>query len=69
MNLIIILLCVLVFCLLMRGSDERRNSRRHGRNGPSRGDEQIERMKSRITVLEEILLDRDRQLRNKFRGL
>jgi len=67
MNLWIILAIVAVICLLNRGPSERDNTRRRSRKPET--DEQFERLKSRVTVLEEILLDRDRRLRDDFRGL
>ena len=63
MQFLIILLCIAVFCLWMRGSDEDRNHRFMMKRSKHDQD-QIERLKSRIMVLEEILLDRDRKLRD-----
>lgn len=68
MQLFIIMFLVLWTYQFLRGPSE-------ARTGPdddlfnSRQNDQIENLKARMTVLEEILLDRDRQLRNKFRGL
>jgi len=68
MQLIIILLCIAIFVLWMRDSDEGRKYRAMLKK-TGQDQEQIERLKSRVTVLEEILLDRDRRLRDGFRGL
>jgi len=68
MQLIIILLCIAIFVLWMRDGDEGRKYRAVLKKS-GQDQEQIERLKSRVTVLEEILLDRDRRLRDGFRGL
>ena len=68
MQLMIILLCIAIFVLWMRDEDEGRKHRAMFKKS-GQDQEQIERLKSRVTVLEEILLDRDRRLRDGFRGL
>lgn len=65
MQLIIILLCITVFSLWMRGSSDDRKYRFMLKKS-GRDQEQIDRLKSRVTVLERILLDRDRQFRDGF---
>ncbi|MEM9668424.1 MAG: hypothetical protein AAF950_05820 [Pseudomonadota bacterium] len=75
MNLWIILAIVAVICLLNRGPREERRSPRHRRRRNSKyeshydTDERFDRLNARITTLEEILLDRERRLRDQFRGL
>ncbi len=70
MNLWIILAIVAVICLLNRAPSR---AGRRGRGEPSRRrdvrDDQIDRLKARVATLEEILLDRDRRLRDDFRGI
>lgn len=72
MNLWIILAIVAVICLLNRGPREDRKPRRHRRHSDTyahQKDADIDRLSARVSTLEEILLDRDRQLRDRFRGL
>lgn len=70
MNLWIILAIVAVICLMNRGSSraERHEPRDKYRRRDAR-DDQIDRLKARVATLEEILLDRDRRLRDDFRGI
>lgn len=69
MNLVMIgLIAFAIFCLMSRGDKHRdTTSRQQARH--RKETEQIERLKSRVAVLEEVLLDRDRRLRDGFRGL
>ncbi|MEM7664001.1 MAG: hypothetical protein AAF292_17295 [Pseudomonadota bacterium] len=72
MNLWIILAIVAVICLLNRGPRHERRSRCRRTNSHDRAqpkDAEIDRLNARVTTLEEILLDRDRRLRDQFRGL
>lgn len=68
MQYIIILLSVAVFVLWMRDEGEGRKYRAMLKNS-GKDQDQIAHLTSRVTVLEEILLDRDRRLRDGFRGL
>ena len=65
MQLIIIILCVAVFCLWMRGDDEDHKKYVLKKNS-AQDREQIERLKDRVSTLENIILDRDRGLRGGF---
>lgn len=68
MNLIIIgLIAFAIYCATNRDRKPEETLRQHART--RRDTEQMERLKARVAVLEEILLDRDRQLRDGFRGL
>lgn len=69
MNLVMIgLIAFTIFCLMSRGERQRDTS--GAKMARTRKEtEQIERLKARVAVLEEILLDRDRRLRDGFRGL
>lgn len=69
MNLVIIGLIAFAIYLATSKSDKRHDHRRRDTARTRRDTEQIERLKARVSVLEEILLDRDRQLRDGFRGL
>ncbi len=65
MQLIIILLCVTVFCLWMRGDGDdykKQNLKRES----AQDREQIERLKDRVSTLENIILDRERGFRGGF---
>lgn len=68
MQLFLILLCIAVFCLWNSQSDDDRE-RDMMKKRSRRDTDQIERLKARVNVLEEILLDRDRQLRDRFGGI
>ncbi|MEL7129201.1 MAG: hypothetical protein AAGK23_06610 [Pseudomonadota bacterium] len=69
MNWLAVLAVVTIICLLNRGSCDRRYSPRNKGDMPRQRDDQIDRLHARISVLEEILLDRERRLRDDFRGL
>lgn len=72
MNLWIILAIVAVICLLNRGPRHQRSPRsrrRHSPERPAEKDRDLEQLSARVSTLEEILLDRDRRLRDQFRGL
>ena len=69
MNLVIIGLIAFAIYLATNKGDKRDDHRRREASKTRRETEQIERLKARVSVLEEILLDRDRQLRDGFRGL
>lgn len=58
-----ILVLLLVFWLWMRRPEERDTARRDGSN---ERDRQIDALTRRVSTLEAILLDRDRQLRDRF---
>ncbi len=67
MNLIVIAIIVLVIFLISR---EPKSDRRRGRHSPPPQDmRRIDELSHRVGVLEEILLDRERRLRDKFRDL
>lgn len=63
MQALIILFCVTIFCLIMRGD---RDAGRQTKNfkPPHRDNDQIDRLKARVSVLEDILLDRERKFRD-----
>jgi len=63
MQLLIIVLCITVFYLWMRG-DTQEPRRRSTAQTSRRDQEQIERLKARVATLESILLDRDRKFRD-----
>lgn len=69
MQILIIILCVIILVQWVRGEDVGRRRRWSAHKSSRRDKEQIERLKSRVAVLEQILLDRDRQLRDGFKGL
>lgn len=65
MQFLIILLCVAVFCLWMRGDSE--DVHIHEMRKTSAQDhDQIERLKDRVSTLENILLDRERRFRDNL---
>ena len=65
MQLIIIILCVAVFSLWMRGDGE--DHKKYVLKRKSAQDrEQIERLKDRVSTLENIILDRDRGFHGGF---
>ena len=63
MQILIILFCMTVFCLIMRAEKTNRHSGQTSAH-PHRDQDQIDRLKARISVLEDILLDRDRKFRD-----
>lgn len=68
MNLIVIAIIVLIIVMISREpSSERKHGRR--RDGPGPEARRIDELSHRIGVLEEILLDRERRLRDKFGDL
>lgn len=60
MQLLVIVLFLTVFFLMMRGDDGRRDAGQHQNDQArsSREQDQIELLKSRVSALESILLDR-----------
>lgn len=67
MQILTILAIMGVFWLCMQRDDARdtRSERNHSRDR----DNELKALKNRVTTLESILLDRDRQLRNRFGDL
>ena len=62
MQLLIILLCVAVSCLWLRGGDD--DYKQHKREKRSAHDHaQLIRLQERVSALEAILLDREQKLR------
>jgi len=66
MHLLLIILFLTVFFLLMRGDDVGRDASRHksSRLDASREQDQIDLLKSRVSALESILLDRGGKFRD-----
>ncbi len=69
MSWLLIILIVTIICLLNRGPSERELRRERGKRTTSQDRDEIDRLQARVTVLEEILLDRDRRLRDDFRRI
>lgn len=69
MNWLMIILIVAIICLLNRGPSEKQLRRNREKHVSPRERSEIDRLQARVTVLEEILLDRDRRLRDDFRRI
>lgn len=69
MNWLVIILIVAIICLLNREPSEKQLRRKRERDVSWRDRTEIDRLQARVTVLEEILLDRDRRLRDDFRRI
>ena len=68
MQIMLIFLLVAIFCLAMRGSADTPSDRKTNRQ--SREDRrELDQLSARVNVLEQVILDRDRRLRDDFRGL
>lgn len=67
MNLIVIAVIVLIIVLISREPNPDRKNRRSKRHDQNPRDAaRIESLNHRVSVLEEVLLDRERRLRDKF---
>ncbi|MEO9971116.1 MAG: hypothetical protein ABJG15_15065 [Hyphomonadaceae bacterium] len=70
MNFIIIIAIVLIIAAISHEPKAERTGKRFERHKQMRRDAaRIDSLTHRVSVLEEVLLDRERQLRGKFRDL
>jgi len=67
MNLIVIAIIVLIIVMISKEPNPDRKRRRHRTDEPET--RRIDELSHRVGVLEEILLDRERRLRDKFGDL
>ena len=70
MNFILIATIVLIIVLISREPNQKQVGKRYERHKQMRRDSaRIDSLNNRVSVLEEVLLDRERRLRDKFRDI
>jgi len=70
MNFILIATIVLIILLISREPSQKKAGKRYERHKQMRRDRaRMDSLTNRVSVLEEVLLDRERRLRDKFRDI